>query len=207
MCCIQTITSATASAAAVATTALRLQAALPINKPSSEEQEITDYKIQLSFDGDRILTPWLTVLGPRIEGMPLVEVQLRRAGDELKGVKARVLPLPDELLLKHATLFEDYKNVSHWPKHVLIHYRFRNEGDIDFNNGLYVFMLTGLVLFVLLSFNTLAGVQAKVAQLLKDVVGTEYDPLVGSAGSTPPGDGGSQPQRPYIPFKAGAHVE
>eukprot|EP00879_Flechtneria_rotunda_P021330 GHRR01022480.1.p2 GENE.GHRR01022480.1~~GHRR01022480.1.p2 ORF type:complete len:154 (+),score=36.74 GHRR01022480.1:706-1167(+) len=120
---------------------------------------------------------------------------------------AQVLPLPDELLLKHATLFEDYKNVSHWPKHVLIHYRFRNEGDIDFNNGLYVFMLTGLVLFVLLSFNTLAGVQAKVAQLLKDVVGTEYDPLVGSAGSTPPGDGGSQPQRPYIPFKAGAHVE
>jgi hypothetical protein len=40
--------------------------------------------------GDRILTPWLTVMHSRLDGMPLVEVQLRRAGDELKGVKARV---------------------------------------------------------------------------------------------------------------------
>lgn len=40
--------------------------------------------------GDRILTPWLTVLGRGLDGMPLVEVQLRRAGDELKGVRARV---------------------------------------------------------------------------------------------------------------------
>lgn len=44
--------------------------------------------------GDRVLTPWLTVLGKGLDGMPLVEVQLRRAGDELKGVKARVSLLP-----------------------------------------------------------------------------------------------------------------
>lgn len=36
------------------------------------------------------MTPWLTVLGRGLDGMPLVEVQLRRAGDELKGVRARV---------------------------------------------------------------------------------------------------------------------
>jgi hypothetical protein len=36
------------------------------------------------------LTPWLTVLGKNVEGMPLLEVTLRRAGDELKGVKAWV---------------------------------------------------------------------------------------------------------------------
>jgi hypothetical protein len=37
-----------------------------------------------------VLTPWLTVLGKNVEGMPLLEVTLRRAGDELKGVKAWV---------------------------------------------------------------------------------------------------------------------
>jgi hypothetical protein len=37
-----------------------------------------------------VLTPWLTVLGKNVEGMPLLEVQLRRAGDELKGAKAWV---------------------------------------------------------------------------------------------------------------------
>jgi hypothetical protein len=54
-----------------------------------------------------------------------------------------VLPLPDELLLKHATLYEDYKNTTHWPKHVLVHYRFHDEGDVDFNKGLYVLLTTG----------------------------------------------------------------
>jgi hypothetical protein len=54
-----------------------------------------------------------------------------------------VLPLPDELLMKHATLYEDYKNTTHWPKHVLVHYRFHDEGDVDFNKGLYVLLATG----------------------------------------------------------------
>ncbi|WIA28912.1 hypothetical protein OEZ86_011436 [Tetradesmus obliquus] len=177
--------------------------AMPINKPGTDAQEVTDYRIQLSFDGDRVLTPWLTVLGKGVEGMPLLEVQLRRAGDELKGAKAWVLPLPDELLMKHAALYEDYKNTTHWPKHVLVHYRWHDEGDVDFNKGLYVLLATGLLLFLLLSFNTLAGVQSKVAQLLSDVVGAQYDPLGGPA--LPEGAQGQPP--PYIPFKGGSHVE
>lgn len=55
----------------------------------------------------------------------------------------QVLPLPDELLVHHATLYEDYKNVTHWPKHVMVHYHWLDEGDIDFNRGLYVLMITG----------------------------------------------------------------
>jgi hypothetical protein len=60
---------------------------------------------------------------------------------------------------------------------------------------------TGLVVCLLLSINTLAGVQSKVAQFLKDVVATEYDPLMG-----PTGDGAG-PAQPYIPFKGSSHVE
>lgn len=55
---------------------------------------------------------------------------------------------------------------------------------------------------MLLSFNTLAGVQSKVAQFLKDVVDTEHDPLMGPQAEM----GGAAPQ-PYIPFKGGSHVE
>jgi hypothetical protein len=55
----------------------------------------------------------------------------------------QVLPLPDDLLMKHATLYEDFKNTTHWPKHVLVHYRFHDEGDVDFNKGLYVLLATG----------------------------------------------------------------
>lgn len=55
-----------------------------------------------------------------------------------------MLPLPDEMLIHHATLYEDYKNTTHWPKHVLVHYHWLDEGDIDFNKGLYVLMTTGV---------------------------------------------------------------
>lgn len=52
----------------------------------------------------------------------------------------QVLPLPDELLIAHATLYQEHQNITHWPKHVLVHYHFEDEGDIDFNNGLYVLL-------------------------------------------------------------------
>lgn len=61
------------------------------------------------------------------------------------------------------------------------------------------------MLFLLLSFNTLAGVQGKVAQLLKDVVGAEFDPLLGP--QAPDGSSGGVPAQPYVPWKGGAHVE
>jgi hypothetical protein len=40
--------------------------------------------------GDRVLTPWLTVISRSLDGMPLVDVRLRRVGDELTGVAATV---------------------------------------------------------------------------------------------------------------------
>lgn len=55
----------------------------------------------------------------------------------------QVLPLPDELLLQHSALYDEFKNETHWPKHVLVHYSFRNEGDIDFQQGLYVLTALG----------------------------------------------------------------
>jgi hypothetical protein len=56
---------------------------------------------------------------------------------------AQVLPLPDELLLQHAVLYDEFKNASHWPKHVLVHYHFHSEGEINFSQGLYVLMAMG----------------------------------------------------------------
>eukprot|EP00878_Enallax_costatus_P041922 GHUV01048848.1.p3 GENE.GHUV01048848.1~~GHUV01048848.1.p3 ORF type:complete len:119 (+),score=22.87 GHUV01048848.1:1342-1698(+) len=99
--------------------------------------------------------------------MPLLEVQLRRAGDELTGVKARVVPLPDDMLIRHATLYEDYKNTTHWPKHVMVHYHWIDEGDIDFNKGLYVLMTTGrLGVVQVASYLALWGDTAEHAGLL-----------------------------------------
>ncbi len=50
----------------------------------------------------------------------------------------QVLPLPDEYLLQHHVLYNEFHNASHWPKHVLVRYHFHTESDIDFDQGMYV---------------------------------------------------------------------
>ncbi len=37
-----------------------------------------EYKLALAFDGDRFLTPWLTLLGKHAPEVPLVDVELVR---------------------------------------------------------------------------------------------------------------------------------
>lgn len=59
------------------------------------------------------------------------------------GLCLQVVPLPDELLLGHATLYDEFKNSSHWPKHVLLHYAWHDEGDVDITSGLLVLLTAG----------------------------------------------------------------
>ena len=52
-------------------------------------------------------------------------------------------PLPDEFLLSHSDMFDDFANATHWPKHVLLHYDWRTSADVQFDNGLYVMLAAG----------------------------------------------------------------
>ena len=48
-----------------------------------------EYKLQLSFDGDSHLTPWLPIIGKRAASPPYVEVELVRSGDAIKSGAGR----------------------------------------------------------------------------------------------------------------------
>lgn len=50
-----------------------------------------DYKLALSFDGDRLHTPWLTLLGKSAPEVPLVEVTLVRLPGHLNPVTSRFI--------------------------------------------------------------------------------------------------------------------
>lgn len=45
--------------------------------------------MQLSFDGDRHLTPWLSIIGKRAANPPYVEVELTRSGNTITSGAAR----------------------------------------------------------------------------------------------------------------------
>ena len=45
----------------------------------------------LPISGDRLVTPWLTVFDTKkLRKIPFLDVELRRAGEELLGVSAKV---------------------------------------------------------------------------------------------------------------------
>ncbi len=54
--------------------------------------------------------------------------------------------MPDEYLMTHSALYDEFHNATHWPKHVLVHYHFHTESDIDFDRGLYVLLIFGKLL-------------------------------------------------------------
>jgi hypothetical protein len=93
--------------------------------------------------GDRYLTPWLKVLGPGAPPVPVVHVTVRRAGEDILGVKAMVHTAPVEYEHQHKALVDEWLNASAWPKHLLIRYHFVSEREVDLDQGLYVLMAIG----------------------------------------------------------------
>lgn len=96
-----------------------------------------DYKIQLSFDHERLVTSWITVVvkHPKVVGgweaenaekaaaavlVPFVNLVMVRRGDKLVKVRVNAFRLPEKYLQIHPTLLEEYKNATHWPKHLMI---------------------------------------------------------------------------------------
>jgi hypothetical protein len=66
-----------------------------------------------------------------------------------------------------------------------------------------------MTVFLVLSVNTLAGVQSKVGTLVRDVVGSgEADPLAApQAPLQGNGSGSYAAPPPFVPFKGTSHVE
>lgn len=54
------------------------------------------------------------------------------------AVRASVFALSHEDQLDHAPLVREFVNATHWPKHLLVHYRWRTQHEEDEEGGLLV---------------------------------------------------------------------
>ena len=55
----------------------------------------------------------------------------------------QVKPVPLRYLHQHQGLLDEFRNISHWPKHLLVHYRFKSQHPVDLDRGLYVVFAAG----------------------------------------------------------------
>lgn len=125
--------------------------ALPIPKPIDFENK-DEYKIQLSFDSNRITTPWLRIIGNKAQDAPYLEIELIRSGDAVIGVSTKVNSVPKSDP-KYREIEEEFKDPNRWPKHLLVQYSWQSKHEVDSGRGLSVILSVGLVwsLFVILT--------------------------------------------------------
>lgn len=144
--------------------------AIPIPKPKGY-QEGDEYKVQLSFDGERFITPWLAVLHGRAAAVPYIDVSLTRSGDGIAAVSALSLKLPKEDVSRHKEIVEEFRNTTHWPKHLLVYYHWKTAHEVDTDKGLLVLFSTGIVVTALLGLGVVQAYKRKLATFLADVTG------------------------------------
>lgn len=175
--------------------------ALPLPQPTGMDQA-SDYKMQLAFDGDRVVTPWIQILGRKAPVAPVLIVELTRSGDALVSVSAWVESLPrhDPHYIRVKNEFGDPKS---WPKHLPVRYRWRARHEVDSFRGLFVMFVAGAGAMALATISIGKTYKKQVAAFLDDVAGETprsgahgYGPAPAvSSGSARYGDGGSASAR------------
>lgn len=153
--------------------------AIPIPAPHASDLStgLKEYKLQLSFDGDRYVTQWIKIMGPGAPSFPSVIVSLRKAGEDLLGVSSHVIETPVHYLHSHSRLVDEFKNASHWPKHLLVHYHWKSEHEADLDTGLLAVMIVSLLVLMVVLVNATRGSKSKLEQFIKEMTHQDAPPL------------------------------
>mmetsp|Transcript_9590 Transcript_9590/g.18078 ORF Transcript_9590/g.18078 Transcript_9590/m.18078 type:complete len:223 (-) Transcript_9590:230-898(-) len=131
---------------------------LPIPRPvglvGNEE-----YKLSFSFEGERHITPWLTVL-PAADKMDpskpmLIHIHMGHDSSHIRKVKAGMEPVPAAYAKSHHEELRQLYNTSHWPKHVLLQYTWYEQVEVDTNRGLVVLLGGGMVASAIMLYTIL----------------------------------------------------
>eukprot|EP00271_Cylindrocystis_brebissonii_P005075 TRINITY_DN17015_c0_g1_i1.p1 TRINITY_DN17015_c0_g1~~TRINITY_DN17015_c0_g1_i1.p1 ORF type:complete len:229 (-),score=43.51 TRINITY_DN17015_c0_g1_i1:1396-2082(-) len=158
--------------------AVEREVVLPIPRPIGlASHEV--YKMAFMVGQERFSTPWLLILGLKNTKVPMLDVTLTHFSGELRGVRAKVVSMPDEFIERHVSVAEHFHNVTHWPKHILIRYRWEEEAEVDVTAGLFVLFGTGFVLTTLLALYILHSSKEKLSRFVSEQITDASTPVMG----------------------------
>lgn len=98
-------------------------------------------------------------------------MELVRSGEALVGLTATVRQLSDTDVKHHPQLVEEFHNSTHWPKHLLLRYRWKVRNEVDGDRGLTVMFALSSFVFVLVAISTMRTYSAKLKAFMNDVAG------------------------------------
>lgn len=108
-------------------------------------------------DHERLPTPWLRVLGPSVSGVPMVDVKVDVAGEQVVRVEARVVSLPDKHHREHRQVISEMKDAAKWPKHAVVRFTWRDVAETDAEGALFWTFLVAVVASGIVAWNSFSG--------------------------------------------------
>lgn len=153
--------------------AVESKVAIPIPQPKGYKVIHQYYKIQFVFDGDRVHSPWIQIIGKKSPAAPIVHIQLEHTGNMLTALSAEVVPVNLEYLREHHQVLREFTNATLWPKHLLVHYTWKHRNPINTNAGLYLIFIMGIMVTAVLGVSILVSYHEKLDSFLADLAAEE----------------------------------
>ncbi|KAH0464851.1 hypothetical protein IEQ34_004954 [Dendrobium chrysotoxum] len=149
--------------------AVNREVLMPIAKPTGYTGADA-YKISFQVGNEKFYIPWLFVINRKSTEVPMIDVHLRYSGNDLHGVTAKVLDMPQHYVQVHEEIRKHFWDPEHWPKHVLVRYTWEERSEIDVSGGFYVLFGSGLLLSFILAIYVLQSSQEKLTRFVKETV-------------------------------------
>jgi hypothetical protein len=132
--------------------------ALPIPKPQDFEKG-DDYKLSFALDHYTFHSPWMRIIDGKKKSIsiPMIQVDMVLAGEELTSFRAKVVPLPKEYSSAHMESINHFRNDTHWPKLLVVKYNWKEKDLVKVELGILVVTAIGVLVGTYLMLKIIAG--------------------------------------------------
>ncbi|GAY32229.1 hypothetical protein CUMW_001250 [Citrus unshiu] len=96
--------------------AVNREALIPIAKPTGFTGA-DPVKISFQVGREKFRVPWLFVINRKSSQVPMIDVHLRYSGNDLLGVTAKIVDMPQHYVEIHPDLPKYFWQPESWPKH------------------------------------------------------------------------------------------
>ena len=144
--------------------------AMPLPKPKEFEAG-DDYKLSLALDHYNFHSPWMRIIDGKKKSIsiPMIRVDMVLAGEEVRGFKAKVVPLPREYSNAHAESINHFRNDTHWPKLLVVEYNWTERDSVKVELGILVVTSIGVLVGAYLMLKIIGGAKGKLSMFVQEV--------------------------------------
>eukprot|EP00242_Pyramimonas_sp_CCMP2087_P008067 CAMPEP_0198200330 /NCGR_PEP_ID=MMETSP1445-20131203/3363_1 /TAXON_ID=36898 /ORGANISM="Pyramimonas sp., Strain CCMP2087" /LENGTH=159 /DNA_ID=CAMNT_0043870369 /DNA_START=467 /DNA_END=946 /DNA_ORIENTATION=+ len=134
-----------------------------------------EYKLTLSFEGERHMTEWMAVLPGEMQATDpswtpsLIDVHMTHTAGHVRSVRANLKPIPAAYFQSHKEELSQMGNASHWPKHVLVRYTWSEVVEVNTLGGMNFLLGTGVTMMGLILYIVVGANHEKIAKLVHDL--------------------------------------